>query len=411
MTARSTVRSAFRFPSGRPCGRGLATVPQKRRPRGRLAGWLCAAALAMTTAIATATAGAQSLPLDRIRLPAGFSIAVFADGVQEARSMALGRGNVLFVSTRNAGKVHAIRYRDNRATQVITLASGLNMPNGIALRDGALYVAEVNRILRFDDVEARIDAYASKARSPVVVTDRFPSDRHHGWKFIRFGPDGMLYVPVGAPCNICVPDADRYALIARIRPDGSGYEVVARGVRNSVGFDWHPETKELWFTDNGRDMLGDDLPSDELNRVTATGQHFGYPYCHQGDTPDPDLAANGQGRGCSGFTPPMVKLGAHVASLGMRFYTGTQFPAAYRSSMIIAEHGSWNRSRKSGYRLVRAVIEGSSVRQEVFAEGWLENERSWGRPVDLEQMPDGSLLVSDDKAGAIYRITYTGKPR
>jgi glucose/arabinose dehydrogenase len=402
MPARSTARSAILLVNGILFSRHRATVAQRCRPSGRLAGWLCTVLLAM----ATATAAAQSLPLDRIRLPAGFSIALFAEGVQEARSMALGRNNVLFVSSRNAGKVHAIRYRDNRATQVITIASGLNMPNGIALRDGALYVAEVNRILRFDDVEARLDAYASKSRSPVVVTDRFPSDRHHGWKFVRFGPDGMLYVPVGAPCNICVPDPDRYALIARIRPDGSGYEVVARGVRNSVGFDWHPETKELWFTDNGRDMLGDDLPSDELNRVTATGQHFGYPYCHQGDTPDPDLAANGQGRGCSAFTPPALKLGAHVASLGMRFYTGTQFPAAYRNSMIIAEHGSWNRSKKSGYRLVRAVIEGNSVRQEVFAEGWLENERSWGRPVDVEQMPDGSLLVSDDQAGVIYRISY-----
>jgi glucose/arabinose dehydrogenase len=362
--------------------------------------------LAGLLSLGTLTAGAQSLPLERIRLPAGFSIAVFATGVQDARSMALGRDNVLFVSTRTAGRVYAVRYRDQRATQVVTIASGLNMPNGIALRDGALYVAEVNRILRFDDIEARIDAYASKARTPVVVTERFPADRHHGWKFIRFGPDGMLYVPVGAPCNICVPDPDRHALIARIRPDGSGYEVVARGVRNSVGFDWHPDTRELWFTDNGRDMLGDDLPSDELNRVTAAGQHFGYPYCHQGDTPDPDLASAGQGRGCASFTPPALKLGAHVASLGVRFYTGAQFPTAYRNSLFIAEHGSWNRSKKSGYRLVRALIDGNSVRQEVFAEGWMENERSWGRPVDVEQMPDGSLLVSDDQAGVIYRISY-----
>jgi glucose/arabinose dehydrogenase len=239
----------------------------------------------------------------------------------------------------------------------------------------------------------------------VVVSDKFPSEKHHGWKYLRFSLDGWLYVPVGAPCNVCEPD-EHHALIARIRPDGSGYEVFARGVRNSVGFDFDPVTKELWFTDNGRDMMGDDMPSDELNHAPRAGMHFGFPYCHQGDTPDPNYGR----RPCSDFTPPVVKLGPHVASLGMRFYTGAQFPAEYRNNIFIAEHGSWNRSSKIGYRIARVVLEGGKVtKHEVFAEGWLQGESAWGRPVDIEVMRDGSLLVSDDQAGAIYRISYKRK--
>jgi len=359
-------------------------------------------ALVLPVAIA-APAVAQRSSLERIRLPPGFEISVFADNVPNARSMALGRGDVLFVGTRSAGKVYALRFRQGRAAQVLTLASGLNMPNGVAFRDGALYVAEVSRILRFDDIEARLE----HPPAPVLVSDRFPADTHHGWKFIRFGPDGWLYVPVGAPCNICEPDPGRHALISRIRPDGSGYEVIAHGVRNTVGFDWHPDSKELWFTDNGRDWLGDDLPSDELNHAPRAGMHFGYPYCHQGDTPDPQF---GRGRACSEFVTPVVNLGAHVAALGMRFYTSGQFPAEYRHSIFIAEHGSWNRSKKAGYRIKRVVVSGGkAVKHEVFAEGWLHGESAWGRPVDIEVMRDGSLLVSDDHAGAIYRISYRGK--
>jgi glucose/arabinose dehydrogenase len=344
-------------------------------------------------------AHAQRLPLDRIKLPPGFAISVFADNVPDARSLALGK-NVLFVATRSAGRVYALPFRDGKATQVITLATGLNMPNGVALRDGALYVAEVSRILRFDDIEARLD----HPPKPVVITDRFPRDTHHGWKFIRFSKDGWLYVPVGAPCNICQPDEQRYALIARMRPDGSEYEVVAKGVRNSVGFDFHPATGELWFTDNGRDLMGDDQPDCELNRLAKAGQHFGFPYCHQGDLADPEF---GRKRPCSEFVPPAARLGPHVAPLGMRFYTGGQFPPDYRGSIFVAEHGSWNRSKKSGYRVVRVALEGSKVvKQEVFAEGWLQGEQAWGRPVDVETMADGSLLVSDDQAGVIYRISY-----
>jgi glucose/arabinose dehydrogenase len=357
-------------------------------------------------------AEAQRLPTDKIKVPPGFTVSVFASGLANARSMAWGDKGTLFVGTQGAGKVYAVRHKDGKATQVFTLASGMNMPNGVAFRDGALYVAEVDRILRYDDIESRLDS----PPAPVVVGDRFPTESHHGWKFIRFGPDGWLYVPVGAPCNACEPD-ERHGLIARIRvdaapatgaqgPAGSGYEVFARGVRNSVGFDWQPETRELWFTDNGRDMMGDDLPSDELNHAPAKGMHFGFPYCHQGDTPDPGFTR----RACSEFTPPAVKLGPHVAALGMRFYTGAQFPAEFRGNIFIAEHGSWNRSRKIGYRVARVVVQGGkAIKHEIFAEGWLQGESAWGRPADIEIMPDGSLLVSDDHAGAIYRIAYSGK--
>jgi glucose/arabinose dehydrogenase len=372
------------------------TVKENLSRIARRAGFACVAFVFAQAALA------QRLPLEHIKLPPGFEISVFADGVPSARSLALGKNNVLFVGTRS-DRVYAVRYRDARATQVITIASGLNMPNGVALRDGALYVAEVSRILRFDAIEAQLDARPK----PVIVTDRYPRETHHGWKFIRFGPDGRLYVPVGAPCNICEPDTARYALISRIQPDGSGYEVFARGIRNSVGFDWDPRTKELWFTDNGRDRLGDDLPSDELNHAPRPGMHFGYPYCHQGDTADPEF---GSKRSCSEFSPPAVKLGPHVAALGMRFYSGEGFPAEYRDNLFIAEHGSWNRSKKIGYRVARVVVEGGRVvKHEVFAEGWLQGESAWGRPVDLEVMPDGSLLVSDDHAGVIYRIAYRGR--
>ena len=362
---------------------------------------LAAGAFTLLVLYAARPALAERLPLERIKLPPGFEISVFAENVPGARSLALGRNNVLFVGT-HADRVYAVRYRDAKATQVLTIASGLNMPNGVALRDGALYVAEVNRILRFDDIEAQ---FGARPR-PVVVTDRYPRETDHGLKFIRFGPDGWLYVPVGAPCNICEPDP-RHGMISRIRSDGSGYEVFARGVRNSVGFDWDPRTGELWFTDNGRDMLGDELPSDELNHAPKPEMHFGYPYCHQGDTADPEF---GRKRSCSEFSPPAVKLGPHVAALGMRFYTGASFPAEYRNNIFIAEHGSWNRSKKIGYRVARVVVEGGRVsKHEVFAEGWLQGESAWGRPVDIEVMPDGSLLVSDDHAGAIYRIAYRGR--
>ncbi len=345
---------------------------------------------------------AAALPIDKIKLPQGFEISVFADDVPNARAMALGDKGTVFVGSMRAGKVYAIRAREGNAAEALVIASGLNMPVGVAFRDGALYVSAVDRILRFDKIEDNL----ARPPQPQVVTDRLPSDTHHGWKFIAFGPDGLLYVPVGAPCNVCDPDSNRYANIMRMRPDGGGLEVYARGVRNSVGFDWHPETHELWFTDNGRDWLGDDRPDCELNHAPRKDMHFGFPFCHAGDISDPEF---GQLRACREFTPPAVKLGAHVAPLGMRFYSGSAFPAAYRNNIFIAEHGSWNRSKKSGYRVVRVTISpGGSAREEVFAEGWLQGQSAWGRPVDVLVMKDGSLLVSDDQAGAVYRIAYRG---
>jgi glucose/arabinose dehydrogenase len=352
------------------------------------------------------------LPVERLRLPRGFHVEVLSDQVPDARAMALGdfsdgRG-VVYVGSAGAGKVYGVEIDKGRGSRVHTLASGVQRPVGVAYRDGSLFVSAVSRILVLDGIASRLD----RPPVPRVVTAGFPPETHHGAKFIAFGPDGWLYVPVGAPCNICEPDERRYANIQRIRPDGSGAEVVARGVRNTVGFDWNPADASLWFTDNGRDMLGDNLPSDELNRVSKRGEHFGYPYCHQGDTPDPEF---GKGLECASFTPPVVKLGAHVAALGMRFYTGRTFPAVYRNSIFVAEHGSWNRSRKSGYRVVRVEVDkaGKAVRQEVFVEGWLQVDAAgiesvWGRPADVLVLPDGSLLISDDKAGAIYRVTYDG---
>ena len=349
---------------------------------------------------------AADLPLEQIRLPAGFSIEVWAR-VENARQMALGRvdgnGGTLFVGSMRAGKVHAVRFDAGHRAQAVTQVAGaLQMPVGVAYREGSLYVSAVSRILRFDDIERRLD----RPPAPVVVTDKLPGETLHGWKFIAFGPDGKLYVPVGAPCNICEPDAQRYANILRMNADGSAVETFARGVRNSVGFDWQPGTRELWFTDNGRDMLGDDTPSDELNHAPRVGMHFGYPYCHGGDLADPEFGAK---RRCEEFSAPAQKLGPHVAALGMRFYTGSMFPPQYRSQVFIAEHGSWNRSSKIGYRISLVRLQGGkAVAYETFASGWLQGESVWGRPADLLVLPDSSLLVADDYAGAIYRISYKG---
>ncbi len=359
--------------------------------------------LVLTATLACVAANSsQELPLDQITLPLGFRIGIYATNVPDARSMALSSKGTLFVGTREAGNVYAIvdRNRDDKDVEVITLARGLNMPNGVAFRDGALYVAEVNRILRYDDIEAHL----TDPPKPVVLSDAFPRDRSHGWKFIRFGPDGLLYVPVGAPCNVCEPEDERYASITRMKPDGTGLEIFARGIRNTVGFDWHPKTHELWFTDNGRDWLGDDLPPDELNHAPKQGLHFGFPYCHGKNIRDPEL---GKRRKCKEFIAPALELDPHVAAVGMRFYTGTMFPEEYRNQVFIAEHGSWNRSAPIGYRVTLVRLDGKGPPEyEVFAEGWLQGGRAWGRPVDLLVMPGGAMLVSDDRAGVIYRISY-----
>jgi len=348
-----------------------------------------------------ATGCTAMVTLNDIKLPDGFAIAIYADNLPGARSLALSPKGVLYVATRTEGKVYAVIDRDNDNTgeTVHTIASGLNMPNGVAWRDGALYVAEVSRILKYDDIDTRLAAPGK----PQIIRDDLPTDRHHGWKFIAFGPDGLLYVPVGAPCNICEPD-DPYAAILRMKADGSSPEVFARGVRNSVGFDWHPATGELWFTDNGRDWLGDDQPADELNHVLGKGMHFGYPYRHGRDVADPEYGHKISG---GNFTPPALELGAHVAPLGMRFYTGKMFPDNYRGRIFIAQHGSWNRSTPVGYRVMTVELDGNKVSgYREFATGWLQGEKAWGRPVDLLIMPDGALLVSDDKAGVVYRISY-----
>jgi glucose/arabinose dehydrogenase len=345
------------------------------------------------------------LSLNKIKLPPGFEISLYAENIEGARSLCFSPEGTLFVGTRGQGRVYAVldTNRDFKADEIITIASGLDMPNGVAFRDGSLYVAEVNRVLRFDNIESRLN----NPPKPVIVTDSFPDDQHHGWKFIRFGPDGLLYVPVGAPCNICERNDKRYASIMRMKPDGTGLELFASGIRNTVGFDWNPRTKELWFTDNGRDWLGDDLPPDELNYAPRKGMHFGFPYCHGKNISDPEF---GRKHKCSEFTPAALELSPHVAALGMRFYTGKMFPEQYQNQIFIAQHGSWNRKTPIGYRVTVVKLEGNKpVKEEIFASGWLQNGEVWGRPVDVQLMPDGSLLVSDDYANAIYRITYQSK--
>lgn len=342
--------------------------------------------------------------LKQLKVPPGFRIHIFADDLPGARSLALSPAGTVFVGSRKEGKVYALvdHNRDFEADQTFTLASGLNMPNGVAFRDENLYVAEVNRILQFPQIESAL----ANPPPPKILPPAYPDDEHHGWKFIRFGPDGWLYVPVGAPCNICKPERDIYATITRMDPRNGAREIYAKGVRNTVGFDWHPDTGELWFTDNGGDWLGDDRPPDELNRAPRAGMHFGFPFCHGANIADPKFGDQGQ---CSTSTPPAIELGPHVAALGMRFYRGKQFPQRYRNGVFIAEHGSWNRKTPIGYRVMFVGIENNVARSyEVFAEGWLRDGAVSGRPVDILIMPDGSLLVSDDKGGRIYRIVYEG---
>ena len=345
----------------------------------------------------------SEIDLAKIELPPGFKIDIFAEDIKNPRSITRSADGTIFVGTKGEGKVYALRDEDgnNRAEKKWVIATDLEMPNGVAVKDGDLYVAEYNRILRYDDIEKQL----ANPPEPVVINDDYPSEKHHGWKFIDFGPDGKLYVPVGAPCNICESEEEIFNTITRINPDGSGLEIVHRGIRNTVGFTWHPSTKEIWFTDNGRDLMGNEIPNCELNHAPKDGMHFGYPYCHQGDISDPEF---GEKHACSEFTPPIVKLGPHVAPLGLIFYTGIQFPENYQQQLLIAEHGSWNRKEPIGYQvsLVRFDANGKAAGKTAFASGWLQDGEAWGRPVDLEQLPDGSVLVSDDFADVIYRIYY-----
>lgn len=341
--------------------------------------------------------------LDKIKLPPGFTISVYAE-VPNARSITLSPSGILFVGNRSGDNVYAVvdENKDGKGDKVYTIASGLNSPNGVAFKDGHLFIATISMILRLDSIENKL----ANPPKPVTVYDKYPTDGHHGWKFISFGPDGKLYVPVGAPCNVCERNEPVYSSITRINSDGTGMEIYAKGIRNTVGFAWHPDTKQLWFTENGRDNMGNDIPGDELNTAPQQGMHFGFPYCHQGDTPDPQY---GKGKNCGSYTPPIQNLGPHVAALGMRFYEGSMFPAVYKNQVFISEHGSWNRKDPLGYRvtLVKIDSNGKSLGYSTFAEGWLQsNGDVLGRPVDVEFMNDGSMLVSDDHRGAVYRITY-----
>lgn len=339
--------------------------------------------------------------VDDIKLPRGFEIEVYAN-VPNARSLTLGHNGVVFVSNRRATSIYAVVPSGDANPQVIEVAKDLNMPNGIAYRDGNLYVAEVERILLYRNIMDRM----TQLPAPEVVDVELPGEAYHGWRYMGFGPDGKLYVSIGAPCNICDRDDEGFGQIWRMNADGSGKEIFARGVRNSVGFTWHPETGEMWFTDNGRDMMGDNIPPGELNRASGPGLHFGYPFCHGGEVLDPEF---GGGQNCENYVSPAQKLGPHVAPLGVKFYTGNMFPAEYQGQIFIAEHGSWNRSKKIGYRISLVELEdGEPVSYDTFAQGWLKGDKVSGRPVDLLILPDGSMLVSDDHDGKIYRIYYEG---
>ncbi len=345
--------------------------------------------------------------LNSITLPEGFTIETYAEGVTGARSLVLDEEtNILYVSTRGAGNVYAIpnATEGTTATERVTIASGLRSPNGIDVIDGDLYVAEIGRLLRYDDIANTF----RESPQPEVVTDALPEEGHHGWRYMAQGPDDKLYIAVGAPCNVCEL-TDMFGTISRMNLDGSEFEVYATGVRNSVGFDWHPETENLWFTNNGRDWMGNDAPPDTLHVAPETGLHFGFPYCHAGDIPDPDF---GSRRDCEEFSEPAADLTPHGAALGMRFYTGDAFPAEFQGQIFVAEHGSWNRTPPIGYRVMLARLDENNTvtSYEPFAAGWLNEAtgQAWGRPVDVQVMPDGALLVSDDANDAIYRIAYTG---
>ena len=341
--------------------------------------------------------------LPKLKVPDGFKVEVYQSGILDARGLRRGDKGTIFVSSLFvAGKIYAVTgAKGSRVTK--TIASGLMLPNGIEFKDGSLYVATPKEIMRYDKIEDNLD----KPPAPVKIFDKMPGVVPHGWKFIKFGPDGKLYVPVGAPCNICEPDLEQYAQIFRINADGSGKEIVARGVRNTVGFDFHPRTKELWFTDNQRDWLSEDMPLDELNRLAHPGKdNFGFPYCHSGIMADPQL---GWGKSCADYVAPAALLGPHSAPLGMRFYTGDSFPDEYHNTIFIARHGPWNRTKKYADVAVAYLNDDNEVTEvEPFLTGFVEDNKYLGRPVDVLVLPDGSLLVSDDHAGAIYRISYEG---
>lgn len=346
---------------------------------------------------------AKNLPLHLLKLPPGFSIGIYAYPIENARSMTLGNNNIVFVGSKEAGKVYAVvpDEQSPNKTKVIIIASGLNMPNGVVFYNNNLYVSDVDRILRYDNIEQHL----TSPPKPIIVVNNLPKNSHHGWRYMRLGPDKKLYLGIGAPCNICKSKDERFATIMRMDLDGKNQEIFARGVRNTVGFDWNLETKQLWFTNNGRDWMGDNAPPDELNAAGAN-LNYGFPYCHSGRMSDPNFGKEIQ---CDKFAKPMLELPAHVAALGMTFYKGKMFPKDYQDKIFIAEHGSWNRSSKVGYQISTASYKNKPIEAQGFITGWLQNEKAWGRPVDMLPLPDGSLLISDDYANVIYRVTYQSK--
>lgn len=394
--AASPAPAATPVPAATPAP-AAAPLPPGSPLIGRPADNEAAAKLAPIAAPPIPTAP-DKLPTAKLKLPPGFNIEVYAPGIGLARSLAEGDKGTVFVGSRQSDKVHAIVNKDGKRT-VKVLASGLNRPNGVAFKNGTLYIAELSKVSKVDKVEDNLDS-----AKLTMIYDDLPKDEAHGWKFIGIGPDNKLYVPVGQPGNN-VLHSDAHGLIRRMNLDGSSPEVIARGVRNTVGFDWHPETKQLYFTDNGRDWLSESMPEDELNRITKVGEHFGEPYCHQGNLLDTDF---GWGKSCSDYTAPVGLLGPHSAALGMRFYTGNMFPKAYKNAIFIARRGSWNKSQKVGGDVVVVKLnkDGTMKSMEPFITGFIENNSYIGRPVDVMQMKDGSLLVSDDYNGAVYRVTY-----
>jgi glucose/arabinose dehydrogenase len=344
---------------------------------------------------------ADKLPIEKLKAPKGFEIELYAAGVGNARTLRQGDKGTVFVGSRLLDKVYAIVDRDGKR-EVKPIYSGLYRPNGLAFKDGVLYIAELSRISKVEKIEDNLD----NPPKPVVIYDDLPKDEAHGWKFLTIGPDNKLYFQVGAPCNICMP-SPAHAQIRRINLDGSGAEVVARGIRQIVGMDFSPITKQLYFTENSRDWLSEDIPEDKLNRLTQPGKdNFGYPYCHQGNIADQEF---GWGHSCDEFTKPIALLGPHTAALGMRFYTGNMFPSEYRNAIFIARHGSWNRTKKIGGDIVVAKLsEDDTVKSiEPFITGFIENNNYVGRPADVEFVKDGSMLISDDFNGAVYRVTYS----
>ncbi len=341
--------------------------------------------------------------LDKISLPNGFSINIFADNIVGARSLVVGDNGVVFVSSPSTGKIIALQDRDGDgiSEKKWLVASKLNFPNGLAFFEGSLYVGEIDRVIRIDSAEENLGS------KPIVSTviSGLPNHKHHGYRYIGIGPDKKLYIGIGVPCNVCLINRDTYGVIKRINLDGTSLETFATGIRNTMGFDWHPITGDLWFNDHGRDWLGDDIPSDELNHAPIKGLDFGFPYCHQGDLSDPEFGGKIP---CDSFTPPKLNHGAHVAPNGLRFYSGNTFPDKYKNSIFIAQHGSWNRTVKSGYRItvVHLADDDNGLLSNIFADGWTNNNRVFGRPVDLIVSPAGDLLVTDDHRGVIYRITY-----